>query len=342
MDKVFNDPLFHLGAGLLAGDNLGQGVRQGLLSYQANRRANQLRQYEQMRMAELQRKAEQERAEMEAEEKRREAMLEAGINPDLPEWYHRAQMQGPESAPANVREWQYFSQLSAPDQERYLGMKRATQWLNTGLSHVAPSPVDPTKPIAQVAINPPPETAPDYQAAQTAAKEAAKQGVQKQGNRGKAMAAFNAFNRQSNIVLDNLDNLKKTYTPALGLAYGVGGGNIPMTKMRQMQNYLKTIKANIGFQALQEMRANSPTGGALGQVAVQELEGLQATLGALDPASPDFMQQIEAVENRTREILAGVKQAFEVDYGQSPQKGARSPVGQSTGQPKVIDFNDLP
>ncbi len=42
------------------------------------------------------------------------------------------------------------------------------------------------------------------------------------------------------------------------------------------------IKANIGFDRLQVMREESPTGGALGQVAVQELVALQATLGSLD------------------------------------------------------------
>ena len=45
---------------------------------------------------------------------------------------------------------------------------------------------------------------------------------------------------------------------------------------------ITSIKANIGFDRLQVMREESPTGGALGQVAVQELVALQATLGSLD------------------------------------------------------------
>lgn len=46
----------------------------------------------------------------------------------------------------------------------------------------------------------------------------------------------------------------------------------------------ETIKANIGFDRLQRMRDESPTGGALGQVAVQELNALQASLGSLSTA----------------------------------------------------------
>ena len=45
---------------------------------------------------------------------------------------------------------------------------------------------------------------------------------------------------------------------------------------------LTTIKANLGFDRLQQMRDQSPTGGALGQVAVQELASLQATVASLD------------------------------------------------------------
>lgn len=55
-----------------------------------------------------------------------------------------------------------------------------------------------------------------------------------------------------------------------------------------LRDKLTTIKANIGFDKLQQMRAASPTGGALGQVAVQELVALQSSLGSLnqwsDPA----------------------------------------------------------
>jgi hypothetical protein len=65
---------------------------------------------------------------------------------------------------------------------------------------------------------------------------------------------------------------------------GVGGAMavLPATDARNLSAKLLTIKANLGFDRLQQMRDQSPTGGALGQVAVQELASLQATVASLD------------------------------------------------------------
>ena len=57
-------------------------------------------------------------------------------------------------------------------------------------------------------------------------------------------------------------------------------------------------KANIGFDRLQRMRDESPTGGALGQVAVKELDALQASLGSLDTSqsSDQLLRNLERLE----------------------------------------------
>jgi len=56
------------------------------------------------------------------------------------------------------------------------------------------------------------------------------------------------------------------------------------------KGYIDTIRANIGFDRLDQMRQESPTGGALGQIAVQEIQFLQASLGSLDlDADPDVL-----------------------------------------------------
>ena len=49
-----------------------------------------------------------------------------------------------------------------------------------------------------------------------------------------------------------------------------------------LEKTLDTIKSNLGFSELQAMRDASPTGGALGQVAIQELAMLQATVASLE------------------------------------------------------------
>lgn len=84
-------------------------------------------------------------------------------------------------------------------------------------------------------------------------------------------------------VLDAIADAKK----AVGL-YTAGAGSmlssIPGTPARNLAATLETVKANFGFDRLQQMREASPTGGALGQVAVQELVALQSTVASLDQA----------------------------------------------------------
>jgi hypothetical protein len=99
-------------------------------------------------------------------------------------------------------------------------------------------------------------------------------------------AAKEALQRQSTLA--GADNVLKEVKDAKGLVgwntAGVGGvlANIPATDARNLSAKLSTIKANLGFDRLQQMRAESPTGGALGAVAVQELVALQATVASLD------------------------------------------------------------
>ncbi len=57
---------------------------------------------------------------------------------------------------------------------------------------------------------------------------------------------------------------------------------VPGSNAYNLNRTLDTIKANLGFDELQAMRDASPTGGALGQVAVQELAMLQSTIASLD------------------------------------------------------------
>ncbi len=63
-------------------------------------------------------------------------------------------------------------------------------------------------------------------------------------------------------------------------------GNIPGTDRKALEGYIDTLKANLSFGALTEMRANSPTGGALGQVSDIELRLLSSTVRSLNPDQP--------------------------------------------------------
>lgn len=58
---------------------------------------------------------------------------------------------------------------------------------------------------------------------------------------------------------------------------------LPGTLARDTENTIETVQALIGFDALAQMRAASPTGGALGSITEKELRYLQSVQGSLDP-----------------------------------------------------------
>jgi len=86
---------------------------------------------------------------------------------------------------------------------------------------------------------------------------------------------------------------------------------IPTTDARQLRGRVDTLKSALSFDRLQQMRDESKTGGALGNVSNVELGLLGSNLAALDPASGDFAQQLEKVETH----YANFKRAL---LGQKP------------------------
>lgn len=114
------------------------------------------------------------------------------------------------------------------------------------------------------------------------------------------------------------------------LSTGFVGGilkNIGGTAAKDLSSLTTTIKANIGFDRLQRMREESPTGGALGQVAVQELEALQSTLGNLDnsQSNEQVVANLERLEAQYRKSMREIYNAALADQ----QKGL---VNKRTGQ----------
>jgi len=103
---------------------------------------------------------------------------------------------------------------------------------------------------------------------------------------------------------------------------------VPGTPAHDLGNTLATIKSNIGFDKLQEMRNNSPTGGALGQVSEFENRLLQSVWGALEQSqSPaQFKENLEKVRKQSQESWKRINEAYEQDYGvpyKEPPKAGR-------------------
>tara|TARA_B100001939_G_scaffold120452_1_gene104492 strand:+ start:652 stop:1965 length:1314 start_codon:yes stop_codon:yes gene_type:complete len=114
-----------------------------------------------------------------------------------------------------------------------------------------------------------------------AAKESLRQEKAALRQKGKIDAARTTV-RALNSVIGRLDS-EKTEKPFIPSA-SVGGllTWLPGSKFKDLAAQLDTIKANIGFDQLAQLKESSPTGGALGQVSNFELSSLQAVRNSLD------------------------------------------------------------
>lgn len=82
---------------------------------------------------------------------------------------------------------------------------------------------------------------------------------------------------------------------------GSVGRAVGATPNIELESAVRTVKANLGFDQLQQMRDASPTGGALGQVSERELDFLQSTVTALDERQSE--QQLDQNLEIVRTLL---------------------------------------
>ena len=144
--------------------------------------------------------------------------------------------------------------------------------------------------------------------------------------KNKAVAETAAI--KAKIVTDKVDEaLAQTGFFSTGLI-GEVLGKVPGTNAYDLDATLDTIKANIGFNELQAMRQQSPTGGALGQVAVRELDMLQATLASLKKgqSQPNLRNGLNQVKKHYMNWKNAVDQAAAQEGGSPIAAPPAAPV----------------
>ena len=99
-----------------------------------------------------------------------------------------------------------------------------------------------------------------------------------------------------------LNTIKTAKSQVGGSTAGLGGAimkNLAGSEAVDLEENLLTIKANIGFNELTQMRKDSPTGGALGQVSDMENKALQAARASLEQRqSPaQLRKNLEKIED---------------------------------------------
>lgn len=112
---------------------------------------------------------------------------------------------------------------------------------------------------------------------------------------------------------------------------GTALNKIAGTEAKDVGSLIDTIKANIGFEQLQRMREASPTGGALGNVAIKELEYLQAAMGNLSTSqSPARLRktlgEVRDHYDRWRKAASGVDPDGEEARSAPAPAGAAAPA----------------
>ena len=150
---------------------------------------------------------------------------------------------------------------------------------------------------------------------------------------------------RAGIITRDTDRAIRLIDQGAGGALAAGTRFVPGTDAYNLDRTLDSIRSSVAFGSLQEMRAASPTGGALGQVSDTEERLLQSTRGSLDIAQdPKVLHENLATirdlqltaaygtpEERTAAVAAGRLTQDQADQmardREAAQGGGQQPAG---------------
>lgn len=252
--------------------------------------------------------------------------------------------------PAAVREFQFYQGLNPEQRNQFMGLKRAGFTL--GQQRFGPS-TDMGSPEVTV----PAEQTARGEATVTRATEQAKADVEvdkkdrlvRQEKRQflpKATSRIRSGVQDAQRVSGLIDQIIPR-VDSFTSGFASLSSAAPGTPAHDLAKDIETVKGNIGFSKLQQMREESPTGGALGQVSELELSLLNSVLGSLENSqSPDQLRRnLLRVQDQVIRTWENVKQAYIDDYGSlegfdemAPdfiqQGGGQQPAAQGGAQPQ--------
>lgn len=132
---------------------------------------------------------------------------------------------------------------------------------------------------------------------------------------------------QTITLIDSILSRKGDFGGVTGM--GAMGARIPGTKWADLAAALDTLRGRSAFGALQQMRANSPTGGALGSVTERELGLLQNSETQLqNTQSPEALANgLEAYKRVLQETKRRMREGLDEFY----QDSGSSPGGSQSG-----------
>lgn len=157
-------------------------------------------------------------------------------------------------------------------------------------------------------------------------------------DKANATAAENNIIRGSHVTRA----LKTAQDDANSLTAGFGGAvlnMLPGSPARNLRATLDTIDSNIAFDRLSQMRAESPTGGALGSITEGELRLLKSTIASTDPTQgPEQLKaNLAYIEQTYNSMIERVQNS-----GAAPAEKAEALrlLGVEMGKPEDIGSDD--
>ena len=139
-----------------------------------------------------------------------------------------------------------------------------------------------------------------------------------------ATQAIKGFETKSDSFIKDLEALRDH--PGLGQITGIAAGRLPglTAEGRAAQALYDKIVAKGGFQALQDLRDASKTGGALGNVSNQEGKQLTASFAAIDRRqdAPDVQAAINQAIGDIEGSKTRMREAYDATYAYRAAKQA--------------------
>lgn len=249
-----------------------------------------------------------------------------------------------ENEPSSVREWKYFNSLSEEDQQAYLRLQSAG-YLNADPQAREVMRQEDVRDIEATALPEARSAATTQQAVgdvetrQTLERSAATFNQDRDLERE---AAEPAARERANKAEFDLGRMVSTSDEIRELAnsprttgwLGARFADVEGSQSYTLRAKLKTLQAYAGFDRLQQMRDESKTGGALGNVSERELGLLISAYAALDPnmGREAFIAELDKFEEQVTRSWESVARAYEQDYGvpyneRAPLNPTRTPEG---------------
>jgi hypothetical protein len=145
-----------------------------------------------------------------------------------------------------------------------------------------------------------------------------------------ATSAIKGFETKADSFVNDIKKLRDD--PGLAEITGIAAGRLPgiTANGRRAQALYDKIVAKGGFQALQDMRDMSKTGGALGNVSNQENTQLKASFAAIDRRQDarDVKAALDQVIGDIEGSKTRLKEAYDLTYSYKAEQPKKSLSGE--------------